>query len=183
MSVGLVQPARAIDVRHYEKVSPADKGQGDIIGDGGTNIASRAGDAITLSARTPFGDTIGSGVSGQTQYVVRRTPDGWVAHAITPQPRADAYQTFFGSTRFEAYSDDLRTGVVWGYDFPAATGDLPLRNNIYVEDLASRTLRPVTMLQNGLPDPLPHPIAELGSDANWGVSADARHVAFVSSAQ
>jgi hypothetical protein len=168
--------------RHYEKVSPADKGNGDIVGDGGSNVASRVGDAVTLSTRTPFGDTIGSGISGQTQYVVRRTSGGWAAHSITPQPRADAYQTFFGSTRFQAFSEDLRTAVVWGYDLPAATGDVPLRNNIYVEDLATRALRPVTMFENGLPDPLPHPIAELGSDANWGSSADGKHVAFVSRA-
>lgn len=182
LSIGFAPPAHANDVRHYEKVSPADKGKGDIVGDGGTNVASRAGDAVTLSTRTPFGDTIGSGVSGQTQYVARRTPEAWVTHAITPQPRPEEYQTFFGATRFQAFSEDLLTAVVWGYDLPGATGDLPLRNNIYVEDLASRALEPVTALRNGLPDPLPHPIFELNGDANWGVSADARHVAFVSRA-
>jgi hypothetical protein len=166
--------------RHFEKVSPADKGRGDIVGDGATNLASPSGDAVTLSTRTPFGDTIGSGVSGQTQYVARRTAGGWLSHAITPQPRADAYQTFFGATRFEAYSEDLRTGVLFGYDLPGATGDLPFRNNVYVEDLATRDLEVVTALRDGLPDPLPHPIAELGVDANWGVSADARHLGFVS---
>jgi hypothetical protein len=174
--------AHAGPERHYEKVSPAAKGNGDIVGDGGTNVASRAGDAVSLSTRTPFGDTIGSGVSGQTQYVVRRGAEGWDAHAVTPQPRADAYQTVFGPTRFEAFSEDLTTAVVWGYDLPGATDDLPLRNNIYVEDLASRDLRTVTALRDGLPDPLPHPIAELADDAIWGVSADARHVAFVSRA-
>lgn len=180
LGIGLVQPARASDARHFEKVSPAEKGKGDIIGDGGTNIASRTGDAVTLSTRTPFGDTIGSGVSGQTQYVVRRTADGWVAHSVTPQPRADAYQTVFGPTRFEAYADDLRTAVVWAYDLPAVTDDVPLRNNIYVEDLATRALEPVTAMRNGFPNPLPHPTFELANDGNWGVSADARHVAFVS---
>jgi hypothetical protein len=167
--------------RHYEKVSPADKGNGDIVGDGATNEASRAGDAVTLSTRTPFGDTIGSGVSGQTQYVARRTPVGWMNHAITPQPRADAYQTVFGPTRFRAFSDDFRTAVVWGYDLPGAAGAVPLRNNIYVEDLATRALRTVTLAQGGLPDPLPHPF-ELADDFTWGVSADAQHVAFVSRA-
>jgi hypothetical protein len=182
--LGLSVPAaHASDARHYEKVSPADKGNGDIIGDGGTNVASRAGDAVTLSTRTPFGDTIGSGVAGQTQYVARRTPDAWVTHAITPQPRSEEYQTFFGATRFRTFSDDLGTAVLWAYDLPAVTGDLPLRSNIYVEDTASRALEAVTALHNGLPDPLPHFLFELNQDANWGVSADARHVAFVSRAQ
>lgn len=178
--VGVAPIARASDARHYEKVSPADKGQGDVIGDGGTNVASRAGDAVTLSSRTPFGDTIGSGVSGQTQYVVRRTPNGWLAHAVTPQPRADAYQTFFGPTRFEAFADDLSSAVLFAYDLPGATGDVPLRNNLYVEDVATRALHPVTMAQNGYPNPLPHPVFENSQDFDWGISADARHVAFVS---
>jgi hypothetical protein len=170
------------DCRAYEKVSPAEKGNGDIIGDGLTNVASTAGDAVTLSTRTPFGDTIGSGVAGQTQYIARRSAAGWAAHAITPQPRPEEYQTLFGATRYVAFSDDLRNAVLWGYDFPAVEGDVPLRNNIYAEDTAIRALEPVTMYQNGLPDPLPHFLFELNENANWGVSADARHVAFVSRA-
>ncbi len=179
LGIGVSPVAGASDPRHYEKVSPADKGNGDIVGDGGTNVASRAGDAVTLATRTPFGDTIGSGVSGQTQYVVRRTPNGWVAHSITPQPRPEEYQTFFGATRYQAFSDDLRFAVVFGYDLPAATGAVPLRSNSYVEDTATRALQPVSMVQNGFPNPLPTP-GELIGDNNWGVSADARHVAFVS---
>jgi WD40-like Beta Propeller Repeat len=179
LSVNLAAPAHASAARHYEEVSPPDKGLGDIIGDGATNIAARGGDAVTLSTRTPFGDTVGSGVSGQTQYVVRRSQEGWRAHAITPQPRSDAYQTVFGPTRFEGFSEDLRDAVVWAYDLPGATDDVPLRNNIYVEDTATLALRTVTLSSGGLPDPLPHPF-ELADDFTWGVSADAQHVAFVS---
>ena len=171
--------AGASDPRHYEKVSPAEKGNGDIVGDGGTNVASRAGDAVILATRTPFGDTIGSGVSGQTQYVVRRTPSGWVARSITPEPRPEEYQTFFGATRYQAFAEDLRTAVLFGYDLPGATGAVPLRSNVYVEDTATRALEPVSMVQSGFPDPLPS-LFELINDNNWGVSADSRHVAFVS---
>ena len=179
LSVGCSAMAGASDPRHYEKVSPAAKGNGDIVGDGGTNVASRAGDAVTLAARTPFGDTISSGVSGQTQYVARRAANGWVTRSITPEPRPDAYQVFFGSTRYQAFADDLRSAVLFGYDLPAATGDVPLRNNVYVEDTATRALQPVTMAQDGFPDPLPVWF-ELNNNFTWGVSADARHVAFVS---
>ncbi len=170
------------DCRAYEMVSPLQKGNGDIVGDGGTNIASTDGNAITLATRTPFGDTIGSGVAGQTQYIASRGPDGWTAHSITPQPRPEEIQTFFGFTRYQAFSDDLRSAVVWGYDFPAATGGVPFRTNIYVEDTPSRALHPVTISQGGFPDPLP-PLFELINNFNWGVSADARHVAFVSRAR
>ncbi len=170
--------------RAYEKVSPADKGQGDIVGDGETNIASPSGDAITMSSRTPFGDTIASGVSGQTQYVARRTADAWVTHAVTPRSRAEAYQTFFVPTLLQTYSDDLRTVIVWGYDLPDVSGDVPLHNNIYVEDTATRSLEAVTGVRNGLPSSYPpfFVFLDLQNNAIWGVSADARHLAFVSQA-
>lgn len=173
------------ECRAWEKTTPFEKGHGDIIGDGETNFASTDGDAITFSTRTPFGDTVGSGVSGQTQYVTRRSAGGWAAHSITPQPAPASYQTFFGSTLFLGYSDDLRNALVWGYDFPGVSGDVPQRNNIYTEENASRALTPVTALQpGGLPNPPPPLEREQGGDpTNWGVSADARHVAFVSEAQ
>jgi hypothetical protein len=168
-------PATAGAARHYEKVSPADKGQGDIVGDGETTIASVLGDAVVFNSRTPFGDTIGSGVVGQTQYVARRTDAGWQAHSVTPMPRPDAFQTFFTPTRLQVFSDDLRSAVVWAYDLLNVSGDVPLRNNIYVEDTASRSLEPVTMAFGGQPFP-----TEFLNLADWGTSADARHVAFVS---
>jgi len=180
--IGFVPAAGADAVRHYEKVSPADKGLGDIVGDGVTNVAARSGDAVSFSSRTPFGDTIGSGVSGHTQYVARRTEGGWVTHAVTPRPRPEAYQTFFVPTRVQLYSEDLRTALIWAYDLPDVSGDLPLRNNIYVEDTDTRALEVVTALQGSLPSPLPNFFTDLQNNAIWGVSADARHVAFVSRA-
>ncbi|HEX7291073.1 MAG TPA: hypothetical protein VF250_08110 [Conexibacter sp.] len=168
-------PAVASAARHYEKVSPVDKGQGDIVGDGVTTIAAVAGDAVTFNSRTPFGDTVGSGVSGQTQYVARRTETGWVTRAVTPTPRPDAAQTFFVPTRVQLFSDDLRTAVVWAYDLPAVSNDTPLRNNIYVEDTDARGLEPVTVSQVG-----PYPFNNFLATSIWGISADARHLAFVS---
>ncbi len=165
------------DCRAWEKVSPAEKGNGDIIGDGGTNVASVAGDAVTMSTRTPFGDTIGSGVVGQTQYIARRGAGGWATHAITPQPRFDESQIAFGPTRYQAFSDDLRSAVVWGYDFPTASGDVPLRNNIYVEDTETRALQTVTLAANLTTAPF---WFEFSNNSQWGISADARHVTFVS---
>jgi len=175
MAFGLL-PAGASAARHYEKVSPADKGFGDIVGDGATTVAAQAGDAVAFNTRTPFGDTEGSGTIGQTQYVARRTDEAWVVHGITPTPRPDAKQTFFAPTLLQIYSNDLRTAVVRGYDLPAATDDVPLRNNIYVEDTATRALQTVTASQVDIPsifDLLNYP------KPFWGISADARHVAFV----
>jgi hypothetical protein len=173
-------PASASAARHFEKVSPADKGLGDIVGDGATTVASRFGDAVAFNSRTPFGDTVGSGGTGHTQYVARRTDAAWEVHAITPAPRPDARQTFTAPTLIQIYSDDLRTAIVRAYDLPAATDDMPLRNNIYVEDTATRALQTVTVSQVEPPSPFawftyPKPF--------WGISADARHVAFVTSTQ
>lgn len=168
------------DCRAYEMATPLQKGNGDIVGDGMTNYAAVDGNAITFSTRTPFGDSIGSGVSGQTQYVARRGANGWSSNSITPQPRPDAYQTVYGATRYQAFAEDLKTAMLFGYDLPAATDDLPVRNNIYVEDLVTRSLRTVTTFANGLPEFLLPPHYDLSANEIWGVSADARHVAFVS---
>jgi hypothetical protein len=172
-----VLPGAASAARHYEMVSPLDKGQGDIVGDGATTVASRFGDAVAFNSRTPFGDTVGSGGIGQTQYVARRSDEGWTTRAITPTPRPDAQQTFFVGTRVQIYSEDLRTAVVRAYDLPAVTTDPPLRNNIYVEDTTTRQLETVTVSQADPPD-----VADFINYPTlgfWGISADARHVAFV----
>jgi hypothetical protein len=165
------------DCRAFEKVSPADKGNGDIVGDGDTTVAAKLGDAVAFNSRTNFGDTVGSGSIGHTQYVARRSGQGWDVHAITPTPRPDAKQTLFAPTFFPFYSEDLRTAMGRAYDLPGATDDEPLRNNLYVEDTATRALRTITKSQvdkvsafDFIQFPAPF----------WGISADARHVAFVS---
>jgi hypothetical protein len=168
------------DCRAFEKVSPAEKGNGDIVGDGRTTMAAVAGDAVVFNTRTPFGDTVGSGGVGQTQYVGRRTDQGWDIHSVTPAPRSDANQVFFSPTILQIYSDDLRTAVLRGYDLPGASDEWPAgwppRNNIYVEDTATRDLQTVTLSQVDTPtlfDFLQYP------QTFWGISANARHVAFV----
>ena len=176
----LLLPVSAGAARHYEKVSPADKGQGDIVGDGETTVAARLGDAVEFSSRTPFGDTVGSGVIGQTQYVARRTGQGWMTGAITPTPRPDASQVLFAPTGLQLFSDDLRTAVGRAYDLPAVTDDAPLRNNIYVEDTATRALQTVSISQV---EPLSPFDFFAFPGTFWGMSADARHIAFVTPTQ
>jgi hypothetical protein len=160
--------------RRYEQVSPADKGQGDIVGDGLTTVASREGDAAAFNSRTPFGDTVGSGAIGQSQFVARRSDTEWTTHAITPTSRPDAVQTFFAPTYVQIYSEDLRTAIVWAYDLPGVTGDMPLRNNMYAEDTATRDLQPISVSQVDPPT-----VFDFRGIKTWGISADARHVTFV----
>ncbi len=174
---GFASSAGAADQRHYEQVSPAQKGQGDIVADGETTIAATLGDAVEFSTRTPFGDEIGSGVSGQTQYVARRASDGWGVHAVTPTPRSDTIQTFFSATKLQTFSDDLSSAVVWGYDLPGG-GGTPARNNIFLEDTATRALQPITLSQVAPLSPF-----DFLTTTDWGTSADAKHLAFVTSTQ
>ena len=166
------------DCRAYEKVSPEEKGGGDIVADGETTIAATGGGAVAFSSRTPFGDTIGSGVSGQTQYVARRDEGGtgWSSHAITPTSQPEAAQVLYSSTKVELFSDDLSTALVWGYDLPGGGGE-PKRNNIYAEDTRTRALQPLTVSQL---EPLFLFIDFLNLEYA-GISADAHHVAFVTS--
>jgi len=173
------QSATALpDCRAYEKVSPEEKGDEDIVGDGETTVASTSGDAVAYSSRAQFAGAVGSGVSGQTQYLARRGAGGWSTTAITPMPRPDAAQTFFAATKLQVFSTDLSRAVVWGYDLPQASpGASPQRNNVYLEDTATRQLQPLTVSQTGQQLQW---FEFTGAEQIWGLSDDARHIAFVS---
>ena len=168
--------AGSLGARHFERVSPADKGDGDIIAEGESIIASKSGDGVAFASRTQFGDVIGSGVAGRTQYLARRAGDGWLTHSITPTPRPEPKQIAGGYTRFDVFSDDLSTALGWGYDLPASTDDTPDRENFYVQDTASGALRPLSVSQ--IPGAVLSPFMFF-TDRVWGVSADVRHVAFL----
>lgn len=178
LGCGAFAPAGgASTLRHFERVSPAEKGDGDIIAEGETILAAKAGGGVVFDSRMSFGDAIGSGVVGRTTYLARRAADGvWTTHSITPTPRPEANQVFFAQTTIPIFSDDLRTAVAWAYDLPAVSDDTPQRMNLYVEDTASRTFRTVSVSQV---DPLePFDFLDPNSAPIFGVSDDARHLAF-----
>ena len=166
---------RAAEVRHYEQVSPAAKGDGDIIGEGLSTMASDAGDAAAFESRLNFGDAVGSGTVGRTTYVARRGAGGWSTHSVTPMSRPDAVQVLSAPTRVEAFADDLSSALVWAYDLPAVTDDTPLEENLYVEDTTTGALRTVSKTQQ---DPIT--IFDFLNTNFAGYSADAKHLAFVS---
>jgi len=161
-------------MRHYEQVSPAQKGDGDIIAERSSTMASDAGDAVTFESRLLFGDAVGSGMVGRTTYVARRGAGGWSTHSVTPRPRPEAIQVLPASTRVEIFADDLSNAFVWAYDLPAVADDTPLRENLYAEDAVTGTLRTISKTQQ---DPL-QLFDFLNTDFS-GYSADAKHVAFV----
>lgn len=163
------------DCRAWEKVSPADKGNGDIVADGINVVAARDGDGVVFNSRTTFGDVVGVGAIGHTQYLARRDALGWGTHSITPTARADVSQTSAGPTVAFSFSDDLRTAILWAYDMPGVEDDASERKNIYVEDTATRALQTVTLSSQVEP----RFFAEFIDTQVWGISADAKHVAFV----
>lgn len=171
-------PGQAAEPRHYEQVSPADKGNGDIVGEGLRIMASDAGDAVSFESRLMFGDAVGSGTVGKTTYVARRGAGGWSTHSITPMPRPEAIQVLPASTRVEVLADDLSNAFVWAYDLPLVTDDTPLRENLYALDTTTGGLRTISKSQQ---DPLGLS-AFLNTDFS-GYSADAKHIAFFLSTQ
>jgi hypothetical protein len=170
-------PPPTADGRSYEMVSPVDKNGGNVAGDNVSIVSSAAGDAVAYLSRGSFGDTIGSGSIGQTQYVARRGSSGWANRAITPTPSYGAAQIFFTTTVITGFSEDLRRAVVWGYDLPGVAGSLPKTANIYAEDTATRALELVTS-PAALVDPLRWVIFDFASPDPGGVSRDSRHIAF-----
>ena len=91
-AVGAGSAAALPEGRHYEQVSPAEKGDGDIIAEGLKIKASNDGDAAAFESRLVFGDAIGSGMVGRTTYVARRGGGKWSTRSVTPMPRPDAIQ-------------------------------------------------------------------------------------------
>lgn len=185
-SVRLAQHATDLpDCRAYEKVSPADKNNGDIIADGLNVIAAADGNAVAFNAHTGFAGAVSSGVSGNFNYLARRSASGWTTRGITPASQPEANQTINAATKVQQFSTDLRTAVVFGYDLPTATGDVPSLNNIYAEDTETGSLSTVTAYQTASPPPTPTPahLLSFSTETIWGISDDARHIAFVSNLQ
>jgi len=170
---------RLPDCRAYEMVSPLEKGNGDIVGDGNNIIASKEGDGVAYMTRTPFGDTVGSQAAGNTQYLARRSGSGWTSHSITPAPNPVASQAVNTPTWFSGFSDDLSSASVAAYELPYVPNDVPDLLNLYHERTGPRTLEPISVSSGGLPNPAPFRF-ELRQIENWGMSDDGEHVAYES---
>jgi hypothetical protein len=168
--------------RAWERVTPAEKGDSDIIAEGSTYAASISGDAAIFESRLNFGDSVGSGGLARTAYLSRRTGGGWAVHSITPQSLTEANQVANG-TKTGIFSDDLSRALIWGYDLPGATDDTPLRRNLYVEDTATRALQTISAFhrlgEELNVDYFPYPPFEYQLPETYGASDDLRHLALV----
>jgi Tol biopolymer transport system component len=161
------------DCRAWERVSPADKGDGDLIAEGESTKASANGGAAVFESRLLFGDAIGSGTVGRTTYVARRSAGGWTTHSVTPMPNPETVQVLFASNRAEIFAEDLNNAFWWAYDLPAVADDEPRRENLYSQDTVTGTLRTVSKTQV---DPLD--LFEFLNTQFSGYSDDGKHLAF-----
>jgi len=159
-------------------VSPVDKNGGDVAGEGVSVIAAADGSAVAYMARGSFGDTIGSGIVGQTQYVARRGADGWWSHGIAPTPN---HEVQMGGLAFDTvvtnFSDDVRRAVVSAFDLPAVVGEVSDTNNLYSLDTLTRDLRLISVAPVGPYDAFVF-FGDFLFPTFGGVSRDSRHIAF-----
>jgi hypothetical protein len=170
------------DCRAWERVSPADKGGGDLIAEGEPVAAAADGNGAAFKSRYGFADVVGSGNVGHIVYLARRGSGGWSTHAVTPQGRPDARQIIGPTTHTEIFSSDLSRAIAFGYELPGASGDAPERMNMYLEDTATRGLRTISSSQRGNgEDPIQYwPNEFLNGTELYGASDDLSHVAFES---
>lgn len=173
------------DCRAFERVSPADKGGGDILAEGQAIIAADDGNGAIFESVHNFADSVGSGALGRTTYLSRRNGSGWSTQSVTPEAHPEAIQTFGPATHVEVFSADLTHALTIGYDLPGATGAAPQRQNYYLETTATRALEPITASQRGNgEDPIQYgPFEFMIANRFWGASEDLRHITLESPTQ
>jgi hypothetical protein len=173
------------DCRAWERVSPAEKGGGDIVAEGKSIISASGGGAVTFDSRYGFADAVGSANVGRRTYLARRGAGGWSVHSVTPQSRPEALQASGPGTHTEVFSSDLSRALVVGYDLPAATGSVPKRMNRYLEDTATGALSTISGSQRGNgEDPIQYFPNEFFNGVEfWGASDDLSHVTWESGTQ
>ncbi|HWC49697.1 MAG TPA: hypothetical protein VG448_12515 [Solirubrobacterales bacterium] len=177
-AIRLAQHATQLpDCRAWERVSPADKGDGDLIAESESTMASADGDAAAFESRLLFGDAIGGGTVGRVTYVARRGAGGWSTHSVTPLPKPETVQVLFASNRIEMFSEDLANAFLWAYDLPAVTDDAPNLENLYAENTVTDQLRTISKSQQ---DPLeaPQSLFAFLNTSFSGFSDDGKHIAF-----
>jgi DNA-binding beta-propeller fold protein YncE len=137
------------DGRAYEKVSPADKNQGEAgvpIPPSGGAVENRmakpvqatpAGEAITYTSFAAFGEA--QGAAAASQYLSRRTGSGWATRNITPPARGTPLRD-----PLRGFTEDLQTGAVVQHDPPLVPDATPGVENLYLQDDATGALRLLT---------------------------------------
>lgn len=162
----------------YEKVSPAEKGDMDMLHQTGTIRSSVDGSRLNYQtyATTP-GDR---GAFAPNQPLSTRTPGGWTTQGIMP-PMDPDYQGAGADLRngYQTFADDLSAGVITTRG-PVLTSDASgALRNAYTKDFASGEY---TLLTPAPITPLDPPMLSLFYvPVVAGTTADLRHVVYETS--
>lgn len=139
-------PSTAVlpDGRAYEMVSPPNKSNGEVGNPETVSSAllpiqaSPSGEAITYASLAAFGGNPQSATGG-SQYVSRRTPQGWTTENVSP-PDQEGYL----SPPVQAFSEDLATAAIGVKQPPLVPGAPEGFENLYLRDSAGGALRLLT---------------------------------------
>jgi len=182
------------DGRAYELVSPPDKNGGDVLLANSRSRASAQGEAFQFASLVGFADVHGTAVS--SDYISRRTTQGWVTHGITP--RQDALNGFLavfgpGDAVYEGeFSPDLSAGVVRANAFPETSPNVATVQNLFVRrdllsanrgtfDLLTDSVIPIPAPWARVTFPPPPEVVQRAYKPYFaGASADFHHVIFES---
>ncbi len=179
-------PAQALGAppsRGFELVSPQDKNGGDLdrdilIQDWASSGAADAGGAVAYSGSSQFADPASG--APQTQYLSRRTGEGWVTRSISPPFDAEVLNpTALSSPRVVYLSSDLsRAAALTNVPLTDPAAKLGGSWGMYLWQAAGPAWRLIS-----------DPWASLGPDLSAnvpdrfefsGASEDMRHIVFAS---
>jgi hypothetical protein len=134
------------DCRAYEMVSPVDKKGSDVVGANNTAALADSGERATFETFAGIGESKGSGAWGITQYVTKRTGNGWgTPVGVDPQAVKTDLQVVLGATSVGLFSKSLEKAYVEGYQMVgSANPDIPNNLNAYLEDTETGVLEALT---------------------------------------
>lgn len=123
------------DCRAYEMVSPPDKNGGEVDGGpkaeglGAPQQAALNGEAVTYASETTFPETGPLSSPLTSQYLSRRTAEGWSTQAIVPEQNFpdgifDSTEGAMDFTLFQGFSENLEHGFLAAND-PAPVAGAP----------------------------------------------------------
>lgn len=124
------------DCRAYEQASPADKNGADAIPFSVHTRAAADGNALSFESLNGFGDIRGTGIIAY--YFARRTGNGWITHAISPEVTNGSLGTdaSTGAPFYDGpFSEDFEKGVVSSLQsLPDTPASVENNTNIYLRD-------------------------------------------------
>jgi hypothetical protein len=159
------------DARAFELVSPLDKNTGEVEvpGEEGGLVdvsgvkplqASPAGEALTYTSFTAFGDA--QSAPAASQYLSRRSAAGWSTEDVSP-----ADQEGYTQNPLRGFSPDLSFGAVVQREPTLAAGAVAGYENLYLRNNESGSLRALTTATPTVSESEAYCVGYAGASANF----------------